>query len=146
MGDIEDATGEYWVCWDNTNLVDGVTNYIPTDWPARKVRICLAITKEGSYTLAMPDYAPDAPRELRVYNSKVGNANSSVRFVSPDGTAIAASSASSVSRREVDYFYTPGTGWISVATAISGLSMPSGTLPADTTFLPTTNNPVATQE
>lgn len=140
---LEAQTDEYWCTWAATKLADGVENWIPTNWPARKVWCCLYINRWGDFTISMPNWAPPEPCELHLLIRKQGGTNSVLTVKGPDGTTIASSAAASASSRVCEFYYHPATGWIAGATTWSQSLIPIETLPDDTTFLPTTNNLVA---
>lgn len=142
LDEVETLLDEYWCTWAATKLADGVENWIPTNWPARKVWCCLYINRLGNFTISMPNWTPPAPCELHLLVRKQAGTNSVLVVKAPDGTTLASSAATSASSRVCEFYYHPATGWITGAITWSQSLIPIATLPDDTTFLPTTDNPI----
>ena len=88
----------------------------------------------------MPDWTPEEPCELHFFVKK-SSSSTQMRIYGPSDEQVFVNTGAA--NRRVDFYYRPGVGWISVAFTFGVIFGPNYTLPADTTFLPTTNNPVA---
>ncbi len=121
-----------------------IPNWIPIDWPARRVTCIVNITNTiGSYTIAMPNFIPADVCRFTLINRKVGSTNCQIKIVAPDGTTMASSVVANQSFRIVEFIWSPATDWYCTAQTFSSMLLPYNTRPVGTTFLPTTIKPVS---
>lgn len=152
VGEVEGMLEEYWCQWTTDSLAPvPATNFIPTNWPARKVLCFVPNTTTTAYQIALPNWEPDEDCELRLGLWKAATNNFQSLFVLAGGGQISVVSGNGAVGRECIFRYKVGEGWVFTAHSYTGVpyhirngirrNIYNSTLPEDATFAPVIESP-----
>lgn len=121
VGAVEGMLEEYWCKWSTESLSPlPATNYIPTNWPARKVYCVFANDQTVEFRISLPDnWYPDESCELHLVLWKMLTNSPSIS-VYAEGGAVTSLTGTSITGREGIFRYRPGYGWIFTSHAYTG--------------------------
>lgn len=149
VGALENRAEEYWCQWNTDSLAPiPATNYIPTNWPARKVLCFLPNSTTTGYRIALPNWEPDEDCELRLGLWKAVTNNFQSILVDAGGGQVSVVSGNGAQGRECIFRYKFGIGWVFTSHSYTGVpyhirngirrNIPNASLPDDETFAPVT--------
>lgn len=146
---LEERAEEYWCQWSTDSLEPlPATNWIPTNWPARRVLCFVPNSTTTGYRIALPNWDPDADCELRLGLWKAATNNFQSILLEAGGGNVSSLTGNGAQGRECILRYKVGVGWVFTAHTYTGVpyhikngirrNINNSSLPEDEKFAPVT--------
>ena len=147
VGWVEERLEEYWCQWNTDSLAPfPATNWIPTNWPARRVLCFVPNSTTTGYRIALPDWEPSEDCELRLGLWKAATNNFQSIIVEAGGGNVSTLSGNGAVGRECILRYKVGVGWVFTGHSYTGVpyhirngvrrNIQNASLPDDGRFAP----------